>query len=94
MRFEIGGKEFELKPLTLNDWILAEDKGLDMTRLQTGKVTMRDLRTLCFIAIHRVDPEVTEEWIGENISLDDSDLVNSIINFISPKEVQEGKEVT
>jgi hypothetical protein len=85
MRLELGGKEFELKPLTLNDWIIAEDMGLDMMKLQKGNVRLRDMRTLCYIVLHRVDPEITEEWIGDKLSLDDMTLFNQIANFIMPK---------
>ena len=46
MRLTLGGKEFELKSLTLNDWIKAEDLGLDIKRLQNQEIKLKDVRTL------------------------------------------------
>ena len=92
MRIEVGGKEFQLQELTLNDWVLGEDMGLEIERLQTGRVKLRDLRTLCFIALHRVDEKITEDWVGKNISFTDGSITDSIVNFIMPKEVKKGKK--
>lgn len=86
MRLEFGGKVFDLKPLSLNDWIEAEDMGLEQKRLQDKEnVRFRDLRTLAYIAIKKVDPVVTLEWVGENISLDNMEVLNQLINFIGGK---------
>lgn len=87
-RLEFGGKEFELKPLTLNDWIEAEDLGLDITRLQKKDVKIRDMRTLVYVALHKADPTVAIEWVGENLALDNMEVFNKIVGFIMPKGSQ------
>lgn len=85
MRLKIGGKEFELKPLNLNDWIEAEDLGIDMARLRREDIRFRDLRALAFVAVKKVDSTITLEWIGENLGLDDMEVIKDLTNFISPK---------
>lgn len=85
MRLSIGGKDFDLKPLTLNDWIKAEDMGLDVSRLQKQDVKFKDLRTLAFVAVNKVDADVTLEWVGENICLEDMEVLVQLTNFIKPK---------
>lgn len=87
MRLVLGGKEFELKPLTLNDWIEAEDLGLDMKRLQRAEAKFKDMRLLAFIAIKKVDPTITIDWVGEAITLDNMEVLTQVSNFISPKAI-------
>lgn len=85
MRLTLGGKEFELKLLTLNDWIRAEDLGLDMERLRTKeKIKLKDIRTLVYISLSKCDNSITPEWVGENISFDNMEIFNQIVNFIKP----------
>lgn len=85
MRLTLGNKEFELKLLTLNDWIRAEDLGLDMERLRTKeKIKLKDIRTLVYVSLSKCDNSITPEWVGENISLDNMETFNQIVNFIKP----------
>jgi len=91
MKVKVGEKEFLLKTLKLNDWVVAEEKGLDIGRLQRGDFKLKDLRVLCFIALHCVDPEITEEWVGDNITLEDMTLTDKIVNFIMPKGAKKSK---
>lgn len=85
MRLVLGGKEFDLKPLTLNDWIEAEDLGLDMRKLQRQETRLRDFLILAFVAVKKVDPTVTMQWVGEVISLDNMEVLAEVANFINLK---------
>ncbi len=85
MRLKFGGKEFDLKPLNLNDWIAAEDLGLDMQRMSKKEVKIRDMRTIVFVACKKAAPEdveVTEEWVGENLDFKNTEVFKQVQNFI------------
>lgn len=88
-RLMVGGKEFNLKPLSLNNWIEAEELGLDMGRLKKGNsVKLSDMRTIVYVALKRAAPEdaeITLEWVGESLDLGDMDAFKVITNFIMPK---------
>ena len=88
-RLRVGNKDFDLKPLSLNDWIKAEELGLDMGRLQKKEgVKLSDMRTIVFVALRRAAPddaEVTLDWVGENLNLTDTSTFEVISNFIMPK---------
>jgi len=86
MRLTLGGKEFELKSLTLNDWIKAEDLGLDIKRLQNQEIKLKDVRTLTYIVLVKCDSSITPEWIGENLSIDNMEVFKEITNFIKPAQ--------
>ena len=86
MRLTLGGKEFELKSLTLNDWIKAEDLGLDIKRLQNQEIKLKDVRTLTYIVLVKCDSSITPEWIGENLSIDNMEVLKTITNFIRPAQ--------
>jgi len=86
MRLTLGGKEFELKSLTLNDWIKAEDLGLDIKRLQNQEIKLKDVRTLTYIALVKCDNSITPEWVGDNLSIDNMEVFKTITNFIRPAQ--------
>lgn len=92
MKLSLGGKNFELKPLNLNDWVKIEDSGINLDDAMKGKIKFKDLRTIAFVALHKVDNSIDENWVGENIALDDMGVITKIINFISPKgSAKDGK---
>lgn len=85
-RLTLGGREFELKTFNLNDWIELGEKGVDFNKYKDGTApTMKDLRTLIWVAVKKVDPAVTEEWVGEVLTIDAmTEVVNTVVNFINP----------
>lgn len=89
-RLTLGGKEFELKTFNLNDWIELQEKGVDFNKYKDGAVPpMKDLRTLVWVAVKKATPEITEEWIGEQLSTENmGEVVNAIVNFINPSGLE------
>lgn len=91
MKLTFGGKDFELKDLTLNDWIKAEDLGLKLSKLSKLKddpeaLSMKDIRTFVFIVLSRADATITDIWVGDNLSLDNmQEVMSAVGNFITPK---------
>lgn len=87
MRLKFANKEYELKSLTLNDWIDAEENGLNLKRLQDpNNLNFKDIRLLVFIIVKKVDPETTLEYIGEHLNLDNmGSILEQVSNFIKPK---------
>ena len=86
---KIGGKEFELKPLRMNDYIELKANGVDFEKLKTGKIEIEDLRALIYQAVKRAGAgeEINLEWIGENIEMDEISEISEVIgNFFKPKE--------
>ena len=86
MRLKLGDREFDLKPLTLNDWIEGEDMGLDISRMGRKDVKLRDLRTIAYLAAKAAAPEdesITPEWVGKQINLGDKEVFEQLQNFIS-----------
>lgn len=87
MRIELGGESFDLKSLSLNDWVKLEELGVDIAKFNKGiSPSMKDIRALMFIAISKVSDK-TIEWVGDNIDpMNDAELFKQVINFIAAKE--------
>lgn len=94
-KITFGGKELILKNLNGNDWVDLEEllgssiKVWSKTMAEDGGMSMRDIRSVLYIAIRRAsneDPQITLQWVGSNYNLEMSDLVKKIINFLTPKE--------
>jgi len=92
MILKIGGKEFELKPFVLNDYIELKDNGVDFEELKKGQFEFKALRALIFQAVKRAGGDVPIEWVGDNITTDDIPKISEVIgNFFNPKESQSTK---
>jgi len=87
MKIKLGGEEFELKSLTLNDWCKLEEQGIDLDKFNKGVTpSMKDIRALAYVAISKVSDK-TLEWVGDNIDpMKDAEIFKDIIDFISAKE--------
>jgi hypothetical protein len=89
MKLTFGNKEFELKDLTLNDWIGAEEMGLKLGNLSKlaqdpNALSLKDIRTLVYTVIHCADNTISPEWVGENLSLSNMKEVMEVVgNFIT-----------
>lgn len=86
MDLKIGDKTFVLQDLNLNDYIEMEDAGLNLKKMQSGEVTIRDFRLLCYTLIHKVDKEVTIEWVGENMSINNTEVFKAVTQFFTEKK--------
>lgn len=87
VKVTVGGKEFILKTLTLNDWVKLENLGVSLSRLQKNEVKFSDMRAMVTVALQAASPEdksVTETWVGDNIGIEDP-AVEAVINFITVK---------
>ena len=69
MELTLGGKVITLKNLTLNDWIKAEDLGLDMRRLPKAEdFKFSHIRTMVYVVLSAGDKTITLDWVGEQLN--------------------------
>lgn len=87
MKLKLGGKEFELKSMTLNHVAELENKGIDlMTFNKDGGFKMSYMKDIVFGLIKGQDPIVTLEWVGEVIDLQNyAEVSKKITSFLAPK---------
>ena len=85
MRLTIADKEFDLKKFTLRDWVKLEERGLSMKALNKGEYGFKDIANIAVVALCKADPDITEDWVLDNLDLDNVEVMESIANFISPK---------
>lgn len=65
------GKQYELAPLTANMMIDLEDKfDKSMNELLTPPISIKTFRALLYARIHPNYPEITEEQLGELVTLE------------------------
>jgi len=88
MKLELGGKEFDLKPITVNQLAQLEDMGLDiMTLGEKGKFKIKHIRQLLWVIISKEDKSITEEWIGDNIDMQRLvGISKELTSFLSVKQ--------
>ena len=86
---EFGEREFQLKPLDLNDMIEGEDEhNLDMNKMSKGIARLRDIRTIFYLLMKKAVPEGEEpidvKWVGKHFNMRDKETIEAVTNFIAP----------
>lgn len=95
MKITFAGKELELKSLTLNELVELEDRGIDLGKFKSGKITpsFKELRDILYVVLHKADSSMTLEIVGENIDpFGNSELISEIVNFIAAGKSQNLKK--
>ena len=76
-RISFAGKEWSVKPLTFNSLARIEDKYGSLEKMDLGKVT--DQRFLLWVILGASDPALTEEAVGELLTIDKMEQVVAFI---------------
>lgn len=84
---ELGGKGYELSPVNLN--VLADIEqelncSIDNLGEAFDKRKATTLRALVWLFLKDKNPELTKEWVGQNVDLDNIEAVsNTIMEIVS-----------
>jgi hypothetical protein len=85
-KIELGGRTWNVKDFSLNDLCSAEEKlGEDSTQW----AGLKAVRYLVWLKLVKEEPEITEEEVGEMITVNDMDAVNDIIGLAPNEEEQD-----
>lgn len=67
VKIKLDGKEYEFKPLDINDMILLEERFGGLEKMTSkGTLTMMEARTLVWLLVRKTS-EMTEEQVGEKL---------------------------
>lgn len=90
MKLELGGKTFEVNPMTLNQVRELEEKGINlMSFSKEGSFKMSYIGDIVHILVKKQDPTITLEWVGEQIDMSNfQEVSEKITDFLAPKGVK------
>ncbi len=87
MKLKLGGKEFEVKEMTLNQVAELENMGVNlMSFSKEGAFKMSFIRDIVYVLIKGQDAIVTLEWVGDQVTMANFGEVSAqITDFLAPK---------
>jgi len=88
-KITLGGREWVLHPLNLNDYCeLEEQFGADWQNQAGFRIT----RYMLYLRLRKCDPSLTPEKVGEMIDETNFDVIQEILGAMAKEEMEETEE--
>ena len=71
-KIELGGAEYTISPITLNDLISIEDEGIEQD-------SMKGVRFLLYLSLVKKHPNMTQEKIGDLVTMENINDISDVL---------------